>query len=118
MAGDFLTGPSTVIEAISQGRKAAEKIISRLTGSSFRETCIRMEETEITDRERPWDFLLRQEMPTISSMDYRLESIAAEVETGMTHQQAEDESKRCYLCYLHYEIDIQRCIYCRYCITS
>ncbi|MBU4001436.1 MAG: 4Fe-4S binding protein, partial [Proteobacteria bacterium] len=26
------------------------------------------------------------------------------------------EAKRCYLCYLHYEIDMDRCIYCRYCI--
>ena len=39
-----------------------------------------------------------------------------EVETGYTKKLAVEESKRCYLCYLHYEIDMDRCIYCRYCI--
>jgi glutamate synthase (NADPH) small chain len=39
-----------------------------------------------------------------------------EVESGFTAELAAEESKRCYLCYLHYEIDISRCIYCRYCI--
>jgi formate dehydrogenase major subunit len=39
-----------------------------------------------------------------------------EVETGLSFEQAKEEAKRCYLCYLHYEIDISRCIYCRYCI--
>ena len=39
-----------------------------------------------------------------------------EVETGLSREDAGEESKRCYLCYLHYEIDLDRCIYCRYCI--
>jgi formate dehydrogenase major subunit len=38
------------------------------------------------------------------------------VELGYSPEQAHQESRRCYLCYLHYEIDIDRCIYCRYCI--
>jgi len=38
------------------------------------------------------------------------------VETGYSKEQAGEEARRCYLCYLHYEIDIDRCIYCRYCI--
>jgi formate dehydrogenase major subunit len=46
----------------------------------------------------------------------RLKDPAIEVETGYTRELAAEESKRCYLCYLHYEIDIDRCIYCRYCI--
>ena len=40
----------------------------------------------------------------------------SEVETGFLEETTHEESKRCYLCYLHYEIDIDRCIYCRYCI--
>jgi formate dehydrogenase major subunit len=38
------------------------------------------------------------------------------VELGYNKELAMEESKRCYLCYLHYEIDLNRCIYCRYCI--
>ena len=116
VAGDYLTGPSTVIESIAMGRRAAEKIARDLTGTAFREKVVRMEDTEITDRKRTWDYIPRQEMPTTKPLEERLRSNALEVETGLTGEQAKEESKRCYLCYLHYEIDISRCIYCRYCI--
>jgi ferredoxin len=87
-----------------------------LTDRAFREKVVRMEDTEITDRMRTWDYIPRQEMPTAKPLEERLRSRALEVETGLTGEQAKEESKRCYLCYLHYEIDISRCIYCRYCI--
>jgi glutamate synthase (NADPH/NADH) small chain len=116
VAGDYLSGPSTVIESIAMGRRAAEKIARDLTGRAFREKVVRMEDTEITDRTRTWDYIPRQEMPTAKPLEERLRSRALEVETGLTGEQAKEESKRCYLCYLHYEIDISRCIYCRYCI--
>jgi formate dehydrogenase major subunit len=116
VAGDYLTGPSTVIEAIAMGRRAAEKIAQDVTGRAFREKVVRMEETQITDRKRTWDYLPRQEMPTFKPLEERLRSGVLEVETGLAGEQAKEESKRCYLCYLHYEIDISRCIYCRYCI--
>jgi formate dehydrogenase major subunit len=55
-------------------------------------------------------------MPFVSSLKDRIATPGLEVETGYTREQALEEAKRCYLCYLHYEIDISRCIYCRYCI--
>ena len=115
-AGDYLTGPSTVIESVGMGRRAAEKIARDLTGKAFREKVVRMEETQITDRKRTWDYLPRQEMPTVHPLKERFNVVNREVETGFTPEQAKEESKRCYLCYLHYEIDMSRCIYCRYCI--
>ena len=116
VAGDYLTGPSTVIQAVGMGRRAAEKIIRDLTGKPFREKTVRMEETQITDRNRAWDYFARQEMPTVQPVPERFRIPRTEVETGLSPEQAQEESKRCYLCYLHYEIDIGRCIYCRYCI--
>jgi formate dehydrogenase major subunit len=116
VAGDYLTGPSTVIQAVGMGRRAAEKIIRDLTGKPFREKIVTMEETDITDRNRAWDYLPRQEMPTVQPVPDRFRTPRTEVETGLSSEQAQEESKRCYLCYLHYEIDIRRCIYCRYCI--
>jgi formate dehydrogenase major subunit len=116
IAGDYLTGPSTVIQAIAMGRRAAQKITHDLTGKTFREDVIRMQEAEISDRERSWDYLPRQDIPTIEPVMNRLEAQNIEVETGFTMTQSKEEAKRCYLCYLHYEIDINRCIYCRYCI--
>ncbi len=116
VAGDYLSGPSTVIQAVGMGRRAAEKIIRDLTGKRFRQKMVRMEETEITDRKRAWDYLPREEMPTVRPLQDRFRAPGSEVETGLSPEQAQEESKRCYLCYLHYEIDIRRCIYCRYCI--
>ncbi|MGD2125602.1 MAG: FAD-dependent oxidoreductase [Desulfobacteraceae bacterium] len=116
LAGDYMTGPSTVIEAIGMGRRAAEKIVEEITGKLFRQKVVRMEDTAITDRERAWDFLPRQEIPTVQPVQERFKAPSLEVETGFSMEQAKEESKRCYLCYLHYEIDISRCIYCRYCI--
>ena len=116
VTGDYLTGPSTVIEAIARGRAAAERIAEDLTGKRFRERTVRFEDAKITDRLRSWDFIPREEMPTILPVEERVERPNSEVEYGFSHDQAEEESKRCYLCYLHYEIDLSRCIYCRYCI--
>jgi len=116
VAGDYMTGPSTVIEAIAMGRRAAERIAEDLTGKVFRERFVQIQETRITDRDRTWDYLPREEMPTIEPVEDRLTSFEREVEIGFPRAQAAEEAKRCYLCYLHYEIDISRCIYCRYCI--
>jgi formate dehydrogenase major subunit len=116
LAGDYLSGPSTVIEAIAMGRRAAEQIARDLTGRPFRETVVSMEDTQITDRQRAWDFIPRQEMPTIEPVENRYREKNLEVESGFSKEAAHEESKRCYLCYLHYEIDMNRCIYCRYCI--
>ncbi len=116
VTGDYLTGPTTVIEAIARGRAAAEKIAEELTGKKFRERAVRLEATKITDRLRSWDFIPRQDMPTISPVEERFPTPNVEVEYGYSPEQAKKESKRCYLCYLHYEIDMSRCIYCRYCI--
>ena len=114
--GDFMTGPTTVIESIARGRQAAERIAEDLTGMKFRQWAVRIEEANITDRERSWDFIAPRRMPTLNPMGYRLKSTELEVELGFNRDDALEESKRCYLCYLHYEIDITRCIYCRYCI--
>lgn len=116
ITGDYLTGPSTVIDAIALGRNAAEKIAMDLAVKHFREKNVRMQDTRLTHRQRLWDFIPRQEMPAIKAAEDRLKNLTSEVETGFSEQVAKEESKRCYLCYLHYEIDIDRCIYCSYCI--
>jgi formate dehydrogenase major subunit len=118
LAGDYLLGPSTVIEAIASGRKAAEKISKDLIDKGIYEKSVRMEDWELTDRQRAWDFIPRQVMPTVLPVEERLQPYHKEVETGFTKSLALEESKRCYLCYLHYEIDMNRCIYCRYCIEA
>ena len=116
VTGDYLTGPSTVIEAVAMGRRAAHRMVRDLAGNAFYEKTVRIEDCQRTDRKRPWDFLPRQEMPTLIPVEKRFEIPDIEVETGYSKEQSREEAKRCYLCYLHYEIDMERCIYCRYCI--
>ena len=119
VTGDYLTGPTTVIESIANGRRASEKIAEDLTGKKFKEWAVRIQDAQITDRERVWDFIPRTEIPTLLPVKDRLQDDGTvEVETGYSSKQAYEESKRCYLCYLHYEIDVSKCIYCRYCIDN
>ena len=116
VTGDYLTGPSTVIEAVAMGRRAAYRMARDLTGKTFYEKAVRLMDCGPTDRKRSWDFLPRQEMPTLAPVKKRFPVPDTEVETGYSKEQSREEAKRCYLCYLHYEIDMDRCIYCRYCI--
>jgi len=113
--GDFVTGPSTVVEAIGRGRHAAQGLDAWLMGKPRRRRVVRIEPVQQPLRERSFDFIARQEMPT-APLHERLGKDRPEVEIGLDAQQAVQEARRCYLCNLHYQIDVDRCIYCRACI--
>lgn len=117
VTGDFVTGPTTVIESLAAGRKAAKRLAEDVAGRKYSEWAIRIEDAAITDRQRSWDFIPRQDMPCVPA-ENRLNPPRAEVELGFPREMALEESRRCYLCYLHYEIDLSKCIYCRLCIDS
>ncbi len=114
-AGDFVCGASTVIEAIGHGREIAVNLDAWLMGRLRRQTVVKVEPVERPMRERAFDFIPRQPVAT-ETLAKRFEHLEAEVEPGMPADCALEEAKRCYLCYLKYEIDIDRCIYCRACI--
>ena len=52
----------------------------------------------------------------MAPMKPRLKELEREAETGFTAELAKQEAKRCYLCSLNFEIDVDNCIFCRYCI--
>ncbi|MCL4478729.1 MAG: FAD-dependent oxidoreductase [Deltaproteobacteria bacterium] len=112
-AGDFGTGASTVIESISSGRIAAWSIDRYLVDRTRRKKVVRFEKYSEKQRERAWDFIPRQSMPTLPVKE-RVDQV--EVELGLNRTLGKEEAKRCYLCYLKFEIDVTRCIYCRYCM--
>jgi glutamate synthase (NADPH/NADH) small chain len=114
-AGDFVTGASDVISAIAGGRKCAHGVDEYLTGLSRKKEVVRLESHASTDRMRSYDFIKKVQMNTID-MEERLTAATNEVETGYGADQAHEESKRCYLCNLKYEIDPLTCIYCSACI--
>jgi formate dehydrogenase major subunit len=114
-AGDHVNGGTTVIDAIGHGRMVALNIDTWLMGRVRRESVVRIEPVDGPLRERAFDFIPRQEMPT-ASLNQRCRNLDLEVETGMDDKRSLEEAKRCYLCNLKYEIDIDNCIYCRACI--
>jgi len=116
-AGDFLSGASTVIEAVGRAKTVATAVDARLSGRVRRQERVRIDPGTDTPRERAYDFIERQEMPLLS-MAERLAERDGEVEQGLAEDAATAEARRCYLCNLKYEIDIDGCIYCRWCIDQ
>ncbi|MCU7871501.1 MAG: FAD-dependent oxidoreductase [Candidatus Thiodiazotropha sp. (ex Lucinoma borealis)] len=114
-AGDYVSGPTTAIEAVGHGRRTALNMDTWLMGHPRRKQVVKIEPVEEPLRERHFDFIERQEMPC-EPVDKRVEKPGTEVETGLDMEHAREEAKRCYLCYLCYQIDVDRCIYCRACI--
>ncbi len=115
VAGDFSTGSTDVITAIAGGRQCALSVDAFFMGIKRREWKIRLESHTTTDRPRAFDFIERIPVSTLD-MEQRMASYTREVETGFSPDHAHEESKRCYLCNLRYEIDPLRCIYCSACI--
>jgi NADH-quinone oxidoreductase subunit F len=104
--GDFTTGPSTVIEAIASGRRAALAIQNHLEGKTGRLT-VRDEKTALhetaglaldADDEGPRARVAaRRESPRLRRTDFR------EVESGFTEKEARAEALRCLRCDLEKE---------------
>ncbi|MBF0415050.1 MAG: FAD-dependent oxidoreductase [Magnetococcales bacterium] len=111
-AGDFVHGASTAIQAIGHARKIADKIDTWLVGRKRRQV-VQMEPVAAPLRDHAFDFIQRQAMPTTPLPERQL---TREVECGLTRDLASEEAKRCYLCDLRYQINVDRCIYCRACI--
>jgi len=113
-AGDFVRGASTVIEAIGHGREIADRIDGWLVGRRRRQV-VRIEPIAGPLRDHAFDFIPRQDMPTLP-LERRFKGQGEEVECGLGKEVAGEEARRCYLCDLRYQIDVDRCTYCRACI--
>jgi NADPH-dependent glutamate synthase beta subunit-like oxidoreductase len=123
--GDVVTGPSSVIDAIAQGRIAAASIDKYLNGDgNIEETLVPMEEPEtwfernedlVTYDE---DFIIHQvKMPCIGikerSSDFK------EVELGFNKDEATEEASRCFKCNLRPEVAYEEeCAHCGVCFMD
>jgi NADPH-dependent glutamate synthase beta subunit-like oxidoreductase/ferredoxin len=114
-AGDFVKGPTTVVEAVGHGREASLAMDTWLMGRERRKLVVKIEPVEQPIRNRSWDFIPPQEMPT-EPVKGRFDHIEREAEHGYDKDAAHEEAKRCYLCHHKYEIDTDNCTYCRACI--
>ncbi|MCC5846676.1 MAG: FAD-dependent oxidoreductase [Verrucomicrobia bacterium] len=113
LAGDAITGPGSLIDAIGHGKKIAREVDQSLMGQDRFETVVVTQNAKTTGRTREMDLLPRLKMPEIPA-DAR--GVTDEVETGLSREDAETEASRCYLCHYKFEIDNDLCIYCDRCL--
>ena len=114
-AGDFVKGPTTVVEAMGHGRQASLAMDTWLMGRERRKPVVKIEPVEQPIHNRLWDFIPPQEMPT-EPVKGRFDHIEREAEHGYDKDAAREEVKRCDLCHHKYEIETDNCSYCRACI--
>jgi NADH-quinone oxidoreductase subunit F len=95
--GDAVLGPSTVIEAVAQGLKAARMIDQQVRGVPAEAVVIEDERGPLTDDEDVIE-KARLLMPELRVCD-RV-SCFAEVELGYTAEAAQEEANRCLKCHL------------------
>ena len=96
-AGDVVTGPATVIEAIAQGREAAVSISRYLQGEDLSAPRERKVELPTEGLPVPEGEVPRVEAPRLDPTE-RKHSFA-EVEGGFTAEMARREAARCLRCY-------------------
>lgn len=96
VGGDFYRGPSSIIEAIGDGKFSAFSILNFLTGRTMKKYWFKKVE-EVYFRPEPKE-LPKQKVKTLSLKE-RLESFK-EVEKNLSKKQAIKEAKRCLKCHL------------------
>ena len=137
MAGDYRTGPATIIEAVAEGRSAAQQIARFLdplanavnvpeyhevvtlrrssTPDNIGQIALEGELARVYhNMSVDYDRIPRQEMPKLAKQDRR--GLFLEVNQGYTEAQAVAESDRCLKCNFNIEIIGELCIICGGCV--
>ncbi|HYK97791.1 MAG TPA: FAD-dependent oxidoreductase [Candidatus Acidoferrales bacterium] len=137
MAGDYRTGPTTIIEAVADGRSAAQQVarfldpIANAVNIPEYHEIVTLRRSSTPDNigqiagegelarvyhnmSVDYDRIPRQEMPKLSKHDRR--GLFLEVNQGYTQAQAVAESDRCLKCNFNIEIIGELCIICGGCV--
>jgi formate dehydrogenase (NADP+) beta subunit len=120
--GDFVTGPTTLIESAGHGKRAAYAIDRYLSGRSTVRIDANVRIVSSWRHEMPelYDVLPRQHVPMVAtaarmpSTEPRV-NFNTPVERGYTTDQAITESTRCLMCNYNIWFDPFRCVLCGAC---
>jgi formate dehydrogenase major subunit len=120
--GDFVTGPTTLIEAAGHGKKAAYAIDRYLAGRTDVTVAANVKITGSWSFEMPefYDVLPRQHIPMVA-LESRMPSLdpsvnfTTPVELGYDATEAVAESTRCLMCNYNIWFDPFRCVLCGAC---
>lgn len=105
--GDVSFGPRNVIEAVANGKKAAQSIHKYITGESEKKVEIGLSDREVeiivdntSSYQRPWGYEKTQRVPVPAlSVDRRIG--VSQVELGYTEEQGRWEASRCLHCWVN-----------------
>ena len=137
MGGDYRTAPTTIIEAVADGRSAAQQIARFLDENAVAVNVPEYHEVVTLRRSSTpdniglislegelarvyhnmsvdYDRIPRQEMPKLAKQERR--GLFLEVNQGYTEAQAVAESDRCLKCNFNIEIIGELCIICGGCV--
>ncbi|MEA2674132.1 MAG: hypothetical protein QOI92_1324, partial [Chloroflexota bacterium] len=120
--GDFVTGPTTLIEAAGHGKKCAFAIDRYLSGRSTVEVEANVRIVSSWRHEMPefWDVIPRVHVPMVQ-LQARMPStdphvnFNTPVERGYSASEAVTESTRCLMCNYNLWFDPFRCVLCGAC---
>jgi formate dehydrogenase beta subunit len=114
--GDFVTGPTTLIESAGHGKKCAYSIDRYLSGQAEVAVAanVRISSSWRHDMPEFYDVLPRQHIPMVP-LETRMPSVDPAVELGYTATQAVAESTRCLMCNYNIWFDPFRCVLCGAC---
>lgn len=115
--GDIVSGPASIIDAIAQGRKAAQSIDRYLGGQGVIDQALATPEEAVLLPEFERVVKPRVEMPTLD-LEERV-SCFLQVESGLDEKQAAEEAGRCLNCDARqFEVIVysENCKECGYCM--
>ncbi len=126
--GDVSFGPRNAIDAIANGKKAAQSIHQFLTNTSgtsvelhFRERAVEIVVADTSQFKRPWQYEQRKRIP-IPSLPIDRRIGVAQIELGYNEEQAQREASRCLHCWENTVFNIRgedtgsECILCGGCV--
>jgi NADPH-dependent glutamate synthase beta subunit-like oxidoreductase len=114
-AGDFATGARSIIDAIGHAKETTWIVDRFLCGRDRRREIVEITDLTTTKRIREMDAVPRVPLPTIP---LAARTTVSEVETGFSDEEAAEETQRCYICNIKFEIDPVVCIYCGWCVKA
>lgn len=111
--GDAAKGPRTLIDAIADGRRAAQDIHRSFGGEIAEDRPGKM--VRLQQFHRLDDLYDRQDRVAVPTLETGRRVGLAEVETGFTAEQARCEANRCLRCFANIMLDVERCVLCALC---
>ena len=114
--GDVAFGPRNLIDAVANGKRAAQSIHEYLAGQRARlETQLEIE-TLLTSRYRMAAGFERFDRETPPTLDLGRRTGISEVETGYDDEAARIQAARCLVCHVQTIYDPEKCVLCNRCV--